>query len=248
MAEETTTRAQLMCPFTGGWAVSCPLDQPGLAPHHLAWHVKNHLLADLKQARLELDEARLRVDGEPGVSVYRGEEMKAAVSAKCLELRATIPVVRGESWRGLMFDGDGRGASAFYEVGLPNGAGFCWHVRARLSTATPDLIVCAAGPWTSNSDDYWSAQAADRDRAYVIGGVHYRVRPDDEPGMKGFGGARHRIRVLATGELIVTRNLMYQGIVPPAWAGRLPDTAEFVPDGELLADYDAELGPEPGTR
>jgi hypothetical protein len=83
----------------------------------------------------------------------------------------------------------------------------------------------------ADEDAFWAGQAGDRSDAVVIGHLHYRVKPDlnGRPGMAGFDGDLFSIRMLATGEVIQTRNLWHQGEIPPQWWERLPDDAEFVP-------------------
>jgi len=92
-----------------------------------------------------------------------------------------------------------------------------------------DIEVTVTKRQDSN-EPYWRQHIADRDGAIVINGVHYRIGK----GMSGgFGGRRFDIRMLADGRVVETRNLWFQGPIPPKWRELLPDNAEFVnPDQE----------------
>jgi hypothetical protein len=70
-----------------------------------------------------------------------------------------------------------------------------------------------------DADAFWTRQAGNQRGAVVIGHLHYRVRPDlnGRPGIAGFDRALFRIRMLATGEVINTRNLTFQGEISPQW-------------------------------
>ena len=83
-----------------------------------------------------------------------------------------------------------------------------------------------------NSDGYWSEQASDRANAAVIDGIHYRIKPDTaKPGPgSGYDGQKFTVR-FHDGREVTTRNLWYQGPIPPVWRDRLPDNAEFVKAG-----------------
>jgi len=95
-----------------------------------------------------------------------------------------------------------------------------------------DIEVTVTKRQDSN-EAYWRQQLADRARAIVINGVHYRIGYDGGNGFKGFSGRRFDIRMLANGDVIETRNLWYQGPIPPKFRELLPDNAEFVnPDQE----------------
>jgi hypothetical protein len=92
-----------------------------------------------------------------------------------------------------------------------------------------DIEVTVTKRQDSN-EAYWRQQLADRAGAIVINGVHYRIGK----GMGGgFGGRRFDIRMLGNGHVVETRNLWFQGPIPPKWRERFPDNAEFVnPDQE----------------
>ena len=76
----------------------------------------------------------------------------------------------------------------------------------------------------------------------VIGHTHYRILPDrsaHDRDLAGHGGRLFRIRRLGSSEVIETRNLWYQGVIPPKWREQMPDDAEFV-TADSLADSLAE--------
>jgi hypothetical protein len=67
----------------------------------------------------------------------------------------------------------------------------------------------------------------------IIEGHHYSIGDEGASryeGMRGFGGRRYVIRKLATGEVIVTTNLWYQGEIPKRFRKDFADDAEFVRD------------------
>jgi hypothetical protein len=91
---------------------------------------------------------------------------------------------------------------------------------------------------THNADRFWLEQIADRSRAVVIDGEHYRIEADHADGdttFAGYGGQRFVLEDLTTGERTATRNLWNQGTIPPAFRDRLPDSHRFVraDDGSL---------------
>ena len=78
----------------------------------------------------------------------------------------------------------------------------------------------------NSNDAYWRDQLADRSNAAVINGVHYRIGP---PGgeFRGFGGREYDIEFL-DGRKVTTRNLWYQGPIPPKYLIQIPDNARWV--------------------
>lgn len=59
--------------------------------------------------------------------------------------------------------------------------------------------------------------------------MHYVIASDRDGGMRGFGGARFKIK-FHDGRIVKTRNLWCQGEVPERFRDRLPVNAEFVYD------------------
>jgi len=89
-------------------------------------------------------------------------------------------------------------------------------------------------------DDYWRQQLADRNRALVINGVHYRIGNSNGVSgwdFKGFGGRKFEIQYLAADdqdppEPFIVDDLWYQGPIPPKYRMQLPDNARFVKPGQ----------------
>jgi hypothetical protein len=73
---------------------------------------------------------------------------------------------------------------------------------------------------------YWGEQLNMRDRAVVCGGTHYRVgKETSAPAQhRGFGGSGFTFKDIATGEVIRSSNVWFQGIVPAFARNALPDT------------------------
>lgn len=171
-------------------------------------------------------------DSKPAVIITseRYEEMWHAILAKCEELQRQ-PGLKPSMRSTGSTSGDGRHMSAICKLDHGDGTDFVYHVEAHVLPHQAAIKVSVDGPWLDSHDGFWTEQAADRRGAVVIGHTHYRIRPDNTPGKSeyaGYGGRMHRIRWLATGETFETRNLWYQGVIPPSWRDRLPDDAEFV--------------------
>jgi hypothetical protein len=85
--------------------------------------------------------------------------------------------------------------------------------------------------WPVLAEPFWDRQLADRSNAVVIDHTHYRVLPDGASGpreMSGFAGRLFRIRYLDDGRVVESRNVWFQGQVPPAYWDRIPDNAVFL--------------------
>lgn len=124
--------------------------------------------------------------------------------------------------------------AGYVEVYRADGTSVVHNVTVRCKNYTREPHTVDVKTSFHNSDDYWSKQASDRSDAVVIDGVHYRIRPDrPNPGPGcGYGGRKFTIR-FHDGREVRTRNLWYQGPIPPAWRDRLPDNAEFVKKGAV---------------
>ena len=164
------------------------------------------------------------------------EELWQAVLAKCKELQhqpGGRPGMRDTGRLG----SDGRSMSCVCHVGHDDGTDSVYHVTAyQQGGHRADRIeVAVNGPWLDSQDQFWSEQASDRGNAVVIGHTHYRILPDvpaRDRDLAGHGGALFRIRKLGGTEVIETRNLWYQGVIPPKWRGQMPDDAEFAKDAQ----------------
>jgi hypothetical protein len=174
-------------------------------------------------------------DSKPSaiVTSERYEEMWNAILATCKELQ-TQPGSRPDMRSAGGLGWDGREMSAIVKAGHDDGTRSVYHVGAHLEGPHPRdrITVTVDGPWLDSSDRFWGEQASDRRGAVVIGHEHYRICPDLPESRRdcaGYGGSLHRIRMLASGAVIVTRNLWHQGTIPPSWRDRLPADAEFVP-------------------
>jgi len=187
--------------------------------------------AQLKEHRLD---DLFSDDPKPAVIIAseRHEEMWKAILAKCEELQhqpGGRPDMRSAGGVGFQ----GREMSAVVKVGHDDGTRSVYHVQAHLQGPhqRDRIKVTVDGPWLDSSDGFWSMQLSDRKGAVVINHTHYRIspdRPESQRDLAGHGGSLFRIRMLASGEVIETRNLWYQGVIPPSWRDRLPDDAEFV--------------------
>ncbi len=201
-------------------------------------NIKCNLNDELWLAVTAGHEAQLRAggfslgDSKPAaiITSERYHDLWQAVMAKCGELEQQHKPNRGTSRSAAMIDSDGRGISATIGVGQDDGTDVVYFIRAR-TTPRGGISVGHDGPWLDSHDRFWNEQASDRSNAVVIGHTHYRIKPDlasSRADCAGYGGQFHRIRMLADGKVIETRNLWYQGVVPPSWRDRLPDDAEFV--------------------
>jgi len=172
-------------------------------------------------------------DGKPSaiITSERYHDLWQAVLARCDELKRQHAPNLGGRQSAALIDWDGRGTSAILGIVQNDGTDLVYHVEGRLTSRRDDISVSHDGPWLDSHDSFWAGQVARREGAVVIGHDHYRIKPDlpeRDRGIAGYGGSLHRIRMLATGEVIETRNLWHQGTVPPKWREQMPDDAEFV--------------------
>ena len=161
------------------------------------------------------------------VTCERFDDLWQAVLARCEELKPEGSA--GSSRSASLIESDGRGVAAICSFDLDDGTSVVHQITARAVTRGR-VIEVQHTTWLDSHDQFWADQMADREGAVVIDHCHYRIKPDiprGDGGFAGYGGRLHRIR-LASGDVIETRNLWYQGIVPPPWRERLPDDAEFV--------------------
>jgi hypothetical protein len=178
-------------------------------------------------------------DSKPAaiIASERYEEMWQAILARCEELQrqpGCQPAMRSTG----TVSGDGRHMAAICKVSHDDGTDSVYHVEAHVVTYQPAIKVSVDGPWTDSKDAFWSEQLADRTGAVVIGHTHYRILPDVPASGRdhaGHGGRLFRIRHLGSGEVTETRNLWYQGVIPPKWREQMPDDAEFVTAAEASA-------------
>ncbi len=73
---------------------------------------------------------------------------------------------------------------------------------------------------------FWAGLALKRGDglSVVAGGQHYRIGPEGERGLRGFGGAPWLVRFF-DGREVRTSNLWHQGEIPQEWRHLLPDNA-----------------------
>lgn len=147
--------------------------------------------------------------------------LRAADAANTAQLQCTT---RTHSWTGP----DGGTVAAIYKYELEDGSNLVHFVEAWDMGGDTHTKVDV---WHDYADGFWRSQLADRSNAVVIGSNHYRIEPDGggPRHMRGHSGRLFRIRTLDSGEVIATRNLWHQGVIPPPWREQLPDTAEFIP-------------------
>jgi hypothetical protein len=168
----------------------------------------------------------------------RGDELWRLVLDECEKIgTSAAPGGRQSRRSSAMYGADGRSVSALLWIEKNDGSNDVYHLTARDSSGRVGMDVNVDGPWTDNHDKFWQMQLRDRTGAWVIGHTHYRVHPDLPNGRRdgaGHAGRLFRIRRLDNGEVFETRNLWFQGTVPPAWRDQFPDTAEFVPGEQKL--------------
>jgi hypothetical protein len=90
--------------------------------------------------------------------------------------------------------------------------------------------------WQRNGDKTVERRPAEPRSVIRCGGVHYTLgeEPNDHEWRTkrsyfGFGGHCFTFRMLATGEIITSRNVWHQGRIPAEYSALLPDNAEMVP-------------------
>ena len=89
--------------------------------------------------------------------------------------------------------------------------------------------------WKENGDIAGTSRKCVR-----INGSHYLVAPEDEKGMRGFGGSKFHIRWIEgpfKGQEAITTNLWHQGEIPVFLRSQLPDNAEWVKGEPIGGSY-----------
>lgn len=81
--------------------------------------------------------------------------------------------------------------------------------------------------YQDNLDEFWGEQLKHLDNSVRINAEHYRIGNEGVT-CKGYDGKKFYLRNLATGAVIHTTNLSYQGKIPPKHRHALPDNYEFV--------------------
>lgn len=117
-------------------------------------------------------------------------------------------------------DGDESLSTAYYEAYRDDGTrkGFSISVRVE--------------EYVNTNDAFWrEKKAVPESRRVVVDHAHYML--GDEPGdytmssVLGFGGREFTIAFF-DGRTVTTRNLWYQGKIPPKWRETFPNNAVFV--------------------
>ena len=157
-----------------------------------------------------------------------------AVIARCAELEKAVPC-RSTGRSAALIGADGHTVSALLALYQADGTSLRYQVEARIVPlflrGGGNVSVTSEGPWVNSDDAEWERRIAARDaHNVIIGATWYGIRPDlpeRDSSHAGFAGALHRIRYLADGRVIETRNLWHGGTIPPKFRDRLPDDAEF---------------------
>lgn len=106
-----------------------------------------------------------------------------------------------------------------------------WAWKGGRYFGSPERADQAAPGEVRNLRTFWWGQWADRVRAVVVDGGHYRLgtRSRDVPAQhRGSAGRSSRLRDLATGEVTECCDIWYQGVIPDFARPWLPDTHEFI--------------------
>jgi hypothetical protein len=159
------------------------------------------------------------------LAVANMEPLWQAVLTKCNEL---LPKNMGTSRSTGMYHADGRACSAIATCFNHDGTATVWHVEAYDTSARGrlDITVTVHGPWTDNSDAEWERRLKeDMSRVLIVDHCWYTI---GKGGTGGFGGHRFRFRRLDGGPEVVSNDMWFGGVIPPAWRERIPDTAEML--------------------
>ena len=77
--------------------------------------------------------------------------------------------------------------------------------------------------------NFWNEIVAEKEKHVFINGESYVIcKADPKDVFRGFGGRTFNIQIIATGEIISTGNLWYQGEIPEEYRSILCDNARFV--------------------
>lgn len=94
-----------------------------------------------------------------------------------------------------------------------------------LEKAKHEYLKCV-----QQSQQYWKSMLSNKYKGNIIvKRTHYQIGPkESNSSWSGFGGSKFVIRDLATGDVVSTRNLWHQGLIPVEF--NAPDTHEFLSD------------------
>jgi hypothetical protein len=154
-----------------------------------------------------------------------------AVQAKCAEL-APPNVASSMKWG--MYHSDGQGCSAIVRRYNNDGTGTVWHVEAydNANMRPPRITVRVHGPWADSDDTEWEKRIASlaKGRGSVVIENHcwFTIGDASARGMRGFGGHRFEFQPLDGGAVLVSTNMWFGGVIPPAFRERIPDTHKMI--------------------
>lgn len=135
---------------------------------------------------------------------------------------------RGRARSQGLFSADGKTCACYVTIAQEDGSSHVYFITVDHNWTSRQPLTFSVSRSYHSSEHFWEDQLARRDGALVIEGHHYRLGDENYQGMRGFGGRRHEIENIATGERIVSTNLWYQGIIPPAFREQLPDSHRWV--------------------
>lgn len=169
----------------------------------------------------QIKEARTDRPVDPDPELWR------AILDKVEEITTDHPEDR-RSMRGTASVNRDGTMSCIYKMDRKNGEDWVYLLEAFRDRFRPDRVTVKVERYLDSHENYWTEQLADRAKAVVVDGIHYRIGRGNSG---GFGGRKFVIKDLASGEIVETHGLWYQGPIPPMFREQLPDTAEFVPQG-----------------
>lgn len=124
-----------------------------------------------------------------------------------------------------------------YDHGNADGTNTVYDLTATLRDSQITVQILES---ENHADGFWGPGGArdgdDPNRRVVVDHTHYYIEPDTTGGMQGHGGRRFEIEFF-DGRRVVSRNLWYQGPIPPKWRERYPDNARFVPQAANSSRY-----------
>lgn len=146
----------------------------------------------------------------------------------------------GSSGSRRYFAADGKSAVMTIGKGMADGTDDVYVIQADLASWRHDddrLTVTRKGPYVDSKEWFWRKYVADKDspRVVRVNHTHYCIGEANRSGeMAGFGGRQWKIR-FNDGRVEQTKNLWFQGIIPPKFREELPDNAVFEKSDEQIA-------------
>lgn len=150
-----------------------------------------------------------------------------AILAKVEEIKAETPH-KGYSRKQAYVCADGHSVATTADLSHDDGTHTVFWIEARAKQFRAGEFDITVARSFHSAEWFWDdLLAKDRSKAVVVEGRHYYIGDGNRSReSSGFSGRTFVIR-FHDGREVMTRDLWYQGVIPPVFRDRMPDNAVF---------------------